>query len=137
MVRILLLVPIIFVFLAGCAARGGPVLYPNAHLNAVGKEQAEIDIRECERLANEYIKTNSGGDVAGSTAAGGAAGAFVGGSVGAVTGNIGKGAGVGGAAGAAGGLVRGISKSSKPSQVYKNFVSRCLREKGYEPIGWQ
>lgn len=137
MIRILLLVPIIFVFLAGCAGRGGPVLYPNAHLKAVGKEQAEIDIGECERLANEYIKINPSGDVAGSTAAGGAAGAFVGGAAGAVTGNIGKGAGVGGAAGAAGGLVRGISKSSKPSQVYKNFVSRCLREKGYEPIGWQ
>ena len=137
MFQILLLVPIFFVFLTGCAGRGGPVLYPNAHLNAVGKEQAAIDIGECERLANEYIKTNPGGDVAGSTAAGGAAGAFVGGAAGAVTGNIGKGAGVGGAAGAAGGLVRGISKSSKPSQVYKNFVSRCLREKGYEPIGWQ
>ena len=54
-----------------------------------------------------------------------------------MTGNIGKGAGIGGAAGAAGGLVRGISQSSKPSQVYKNFVSRCLREKGYEPVGWQ
>ncbi|MDP2278053.1 MAG: cell envelope biogenesis protein OmpA [Nitrospirota bacterium] len=120
MFQILLLVPIIFVFLAGCAGRGGPVLYPNAHLNAVGKEQAEIDIGECERLANEYIKTNPGGDTAGSTAAGGAAGAFV-----------------GGAAGAAGCLVSVLAKSSKPSQVYKNFVSRCLREKGYVPIGWQ
>jgi len=137
MLRILLPVSIIFIFLAGCASRGGPVLYPNAHLKAVGKEQAEIDIGECERLADEYIKTNTGGDVAGSTAAGGAGGAVVGGAVGAVTGNIGKGAGIGGAAGAAGGLVRGIAKSSKPSQVYKNFVSRCLREKGYEPIGWQ
>ncbi|MDI6744991.1 MAG: hypothetical protein QMD07_06400 [Thermodesulfovibrionales bacterium] len=137
MVRILLLISIIFIFLAGCASSGGPVLYPNAHFKAVGKEQAEIDIAECERLANEYIKTNPGGDVAGSTAAGGAGGAVVGGAVGAVTGNIGKGAGVGGAAGAAGGLVRGISKSSRPSQVYKNFVSRCLKGKGYEPIGWQ
>lgn len=137
MVRILLLISVIFIFLGGCAGRGGPVLYPNAHLNAVGKEQAEIDIAGCERLANEYIKTNPGGDVAAGTAAGGAAGAFVGGAAGAVTGNIGKGAGIGGAAGAAAGLVRGISKSSKPSQVYKNFVSRCLKGKGYEPIGWQ
>lgn len=137
MVRILLLVSMIFVFLAGCAMQGGPALYPNAHLNAVGKEQAEIDIGECERLANEYIKTNPGGGAVGSAAVGGAAGAFVGGAAGAVTGNIGKGAGIGGAAGAASGLVRGISKSSKPSQVYKNFVFRCLREKGYEPIGWQ
>ena len=52
---------------------------------------------------------------------------------GAVTGNIGKGAGIGGAAGAAGGLVGNIKIIEKPSQVYKNFVSRCLREKGYEP----
>lgn len=134
MLKILLLISAFFILLAGCTSQGGPVLYPNAHLKAVGKEQAEIAIGECERLANEYIKTNPGGNVAGSTAAGGA---VVGGAVGAVTGNIGKGAGIGGAAGAAGGLVRGISKASKPSQVYKNFVSRCLREKGYEPIGWQ
>ena len=137
MVRILLPVLIIFVFLAGCAGRGKPVLYPNAHLKAVGKEQAEIDATECERLADEYIKTNPAGNVAGSTAAGGAGGAVVGGAVGAVTGNIGKGASIGGAAGAASGLVRGVAKSSQPSQVYKNFVFRCLKEKGYEPIGWQ
>jgi hypothetical protein len=137
MIRILLLVSIIFVFLAGCAGHGSPVLYPNAHLKALGKEQVEIDVTECERLANEYIKSNPGSDVAGSTATGGAAGAFVGGAAGAVTGNIGKGAGIGGAAGAASGLVRGVVKSSKPSQVYKNFVFRCLKEKGYEPIGWQ
>jgi len=137
MVRILLPVFIIFVFLAGCASRAKPVLYPNAHLKSVGKEQAEVDIAECARLANEYIKTNPEGKIAGSTAAGGAGGAVVGGAVGAVTGNVGRGASIGGAAGAAGGLVRGVAKASQPSQVYKNFVLRCLKEKGYEPIGWQ
>ena len=137
MVRILLLVPIIFVFLAGCAGRGGPVLYPNAHLNAVGKEQAEIDIGSANVLPTNISRQIPAVMRQAVRQQGGAAGAFVGGAAGAVTGNIGKGAGIGGAAGAAGGVVRGISKSSKPSQVYKNFVSRCLREKGYEPIGWQ
>jgi uncharacterized protein YcfJ len=73
----------------------------------------------------------------GGTIVGGAGGAIVGGAVGAVTGSIGRGALVGGVAGAATGLVRGIYKSSQPSPVYKAFVNRCLRDKGYDPIGWE
>ena len=26
---------------------------------------------------------------------------------------------------------------SEPNPTYKAFVDRCLREQGYEPIGWQ
>ena len=29
-----------------------------------------------------------------------------------------------------------MSGKSNPSPVYKRFVDRCLREKGYDPIGW-
>ena len=25
----------------------------------------------------------------------------------------------------------------EPDPVYRNFVEKCLRDKGYEPIGWQ
>jgi len=42
----------------------------------------------------------------------------------------------GGAAGATRGLIRGLFGNRGPSAVYKNFVNRCLREKGYDPIGW-
>ncbi|MCE5193877.1 MAG: hypothetical protein LLF28_00215 [Nitrospiraceae bacterium] len=135
--QIALLFSIILFSLTGCASQGGPVLYPNNYLKEVGKEQAQKDIEECELLASEYVQKNPGGDVAGSTAAGGVSGAVIGGAGGAVLGNVGKGAGVGSATGAAAGLIRGISKASKPSPVYKNFVNRCLKEKGYEPIGWQ
>lgn len=128
---------LILIFIGSCATRSVPVLYPNAYLKSVSKDQVEKDVEECERLADEYVAKNPGGDVAGSTVAGGAAGAVVEGAGGAVTGNVGLGAGVGSATGAAVGLIRGISKSSKPSPVYKNFVNRCLKEKGYEPIGWQ
>ncbi|HNT67696.1 MAG TPA: hypothetical protein PKK79_00920 [Syntrophorhabdaceae bacterium] len=123
-------------FLAGCASQG-PVLYPNAYLKRVGEEQARRDIADCERLADEYAGSGEGAQVAKSTAAGGAGGAVVGTAVGAVTGDIGRGAGVGAVAGAASGLVRGVSKASQPDPVYKNFVNKCLRDKGYEPIGWK
>lgn len=123
-------------FLAGCASQR-PVLYPNAYLKKVGEEQAQRDIADCERLADEYVRSDEGVKVAKSTAAGGAGGAVVGTAVGAVTGDIGRGAGVGAAAGAAGGLVRGVSRASEPDPLYKNFVNKCLRDKGYEPIGWK
>ncbi|HOE16760.1 MAG TPA: hypothetical protein PLX02_11245 [Syntrophorhabdaceae bacterium] len=123
-------------FLTGCGSQK-PVLYPNAYLNKVGEEQAQKDIAECERLADEYAGSSEGAQVAKSTAAGGAGGAVVGTAVGAVTGDIGRGAGVGAVAGAASGLVRGVSKASQPDPVYKNFVNKCLRDKGYEPIGWK
>jgi hypothetical protein len=28
-------------------------------------------------------------------------------------------------------------KSGDPDPVFKNFVNRCLKEKGYDPIGWR
>lgn len=124
--------------LAGCAARTqSPVLYPNNYLKSVGETQAQNDIEECSHMAEAYIKANPGAKVVGGTIVGGAGGAVVGGAVGAVTGNLARGASIGAAAGAASGLVRGLYRASKPTPVYKAFVNRCLREKGYEPIGWE
>jgi hypothetical protein len=34
-------------------------------------------------------------------------------------------------------LVRGALTSGDPDPVFRNFVDRCLREKGYDPIGWR
>jgi outer membrane lipoprotein SlyB len=114
-----------------------PVLYPNSQLKEVGEVQAQRDVDECLHQAEAYVKNNPAGKVAGSTAGGGAAGAVVGGAMGAVTGNLGKGAAIGAAGGAAGGCIGGLFRASQPSPVFKNFVNRCLREKGYEPIGWE
>jgi outer membrane lipoprotein SlyB len=122
--------------LAGCASHG-PVLYPNAHLKTVGEEQAQRDIAGCQQMAGEYVKSNPGGDVAKSTVVGGAGGAVVGAAVGAVTGNFGQAVGAWAAGGAAGGLFYGLLRGSEPSPVHKGFVDRCLREKGYEPMGWK
>ncbi len=126
---------ILMLFLTGCA--GGPVLYPNAYLQKVGEAQAQKDVAACEVLADRYVKSDAGLAAAKSTAIGGAGGAVIGGAAGAVTGNLGRGLGVGAATGAAAGLVHGIIQASEPSPIFKNFMIRCLQERGYEVIGWE
>ena len=115
-----------------------PVLYPNYHLEQVGDETAQTEIDECMRSAKEYgASSNSSGKVAKSTAGGGAVGAAGGAASGAVFGSVGRGAAAGAAGGAAVGCLQGLFRSREPDPVYRNFVERCLREKGYEPIGWK
>jgi len=130
-------------FLSACSARR-PVLYPNDQYNRVGKDVAEQDVAECMRKADAYVESgvveaDSAKKVGTSTAVGAAGGAAVGAVGGAVGGNVGEGAAVGAATGATAGLLHGLFGvgSSGPDPVYANFVDRCLREKGYEPIGWK
>lgn len=52
-------------------------------------------------------------------------------------GNVGRAAGAGAAGGATLGAVSGAFDADEPDPVFKNYVDRCLREKGYELIGWQ
>jgi len=125
----------VLLLLAGCATR--PVLYPNAHLKQVGEEQAQRDIAQCQALAEQYIQSDAGVAAAKSTAAGAAGGAVIGGVAGAFDGSFGRGLGMGAALGGAIGLVHGMFGAAEPSPVYKNFVTRCLTERGYEAIGWQ
>jgi hypothetical protein len=124
--------------MAGCATQK-PVLYPNAKYQQGGKEAAQRAIEECDRFARESGTAPGGGD---RTVRQGATGAAVGGATGAVAGAIGRrnvldsaaaGAAVGGTAGA----VHGATRSDEPNPVYKGFMDRCLRERGYEVIGWQ
>ena len=132
-----ILAGVLFLFLVGCAAQRGPVLYPNEHLKSVGEGEARRDIEECNRLAENYIKSQRGSEAAKGAAGGAVGGAIVGGAVGAVTGHLGRGATIGAAAGGTSGLIHGTAKEAQPSPVHRNFVDRCLREKGYEPIGWK
>jgi len=124
--------------LGGCASSQSPVLYPNAKLKQVGREQASRDIEECRKLADDYVQSTAAKDVAKGAAVGGAAGAAIGAVGGAVSGRgAGTGAAVGAAAGATAGAVHGAAKQTEPSPVYKRYVDRCLGERGYEVIGWQ
>lgn len=133
-----LLLPIVVVWaMAGCTTQR-PVLYPNYHLRMVGSEVAEEDIDACMALARQYgADEGKGEEIAKGTAAGAAVGGATGAAVGAVVGNLGKGAAAGAAGGAAGALTRGVIRSGEPDAVFRQFVERCLREKGYEPVGWR
>ena len=133
-------VPVLILFaltLIGCAASQRPVLYPNNHLKTVGNAQAQRDIDECMQTAEAYVKKNQESKVAEGAVKGGAVGAATGAAVGAVTGNFGRGLAAGAAGGAAGGATYGLFKAAEPSPVFKQFTNRCLKEKGYEPMGWQ
>jgi outer membrane lipoprotein SlyB len=124
--------------LLGCARTQHPVLYPNAHLQQVSQQQAAQDIDTCHQMASAYVQRSPGKDVASKTAMGGAGGAAIGAVGGAVSGGgAGRGAAIGAATGATAGALGGLVKQAAPSPIYKNFVDRCLRERGYEVIGWQ
>jgi len=119
-------------FFAGCAS--SPQLYPNKKLVSVGKDVANQDIKTCEDLADNYVQSNKGKQIA--TAAG--KGMVVGGATGAVAGlfshaNAGstalKGAAIGG-------TVAGTSAALSPDQMKRSFVNECLAERGYKVIGW-
>jgi outer membrane lipoprotein SlyB len=115
-----------------------PVLYPNAQLTAVGTAAAQQDIDDClQKAAATGYTSDSGGKVAGSTAVGAATGAALGAAVGAVAGRAGTGAAMGAAAGGSGGLIRSIFGTRNLDPVQQGFVDHCLKEKGYEVIGWQ
>jgi Glycine-zipper domain len=121
-----------------------PVLYPNAHLQSVGKEAAAQDIEACRQLAETAgAEADSGkaGRVATGTVVGGGIGAAAGAVGGAISGSVGRGSMIGAASGAVWGLLsslfRASTGSSQPNQAYTNFVNRCLQEKGYEVTGWQ
>jgi len=128
--------------LAACASGPRPILYPNDRLQAVGQAQADHDIAECRELAAN-AGASAGADkarrAAGGTAVGGAIGGATGAVGGAILGRPGTGAAVGAATGATAGLLRSVFSGGggQPSPAYRNFVDRCLRERGYEPVGWE
>jgi len=138
MVKQSALVVLLVWFVAACAPK--PILYPNVHYKEVGKDVAERDIEECSAMAKDAGATSSQGktgQLVGSTAAGGAIGSAGGAVGGAVIGHPGRGAMVGAASGATAGFLRGLFRRSPPSNAYKQFVNRCLNDRGYDPVGWE
>jgi len=121
----------------GCASKK-PVLYPNSHLERAGAEQSQRDIADCIQLAKTAdLEKSKSAEAAKSGAGGAAVGAAAGAAGGAIAGNAGRGAGVGAATGAIVGVSRGLFKASEPDPLYVNYVNICLREKGYQIVGWK
>jgi hypothetical protein len=130
----------VLVVMAACAGQPRPVLYPNAHLSAVGQAQADADLAECRRLAaaaGASAGSGQGEQAARDAAVGGAIGGATGAAGGAVLGRPGTGAALGAATGATANFMRSLFRRGEPSPAYRGFVDRCLRERGYEPVGWE
>ncbi len=122
-------------FAIGCAAK--PVLYPNAHRTQVGALVAENDVAECLAAAKSAgSEAGRARDVARKTFGGAAFGAITGVVIGAITGDPGRGAAVGGAGGGTAGFLRGLG-GPRPDEITRRFTERCLRERGYDPVGWR
>lgn len=122
----------------GCAPKR-PILYPNAHLEKVGMQVGQADIDACITKAEAYgagsgTGKDSGRNVATSAGVAAAAGAVFAAIVG---GNVGEAALASGGAAAAGSAVYEASKSDDPGAIHRNFVTKCLEEKGYEVTGWK
>ncbi len=133
--------------LAACAQTGPqsssakPVLYPNEPFNRMGAQAAQAHVQACEGKAVDAGLTPRIEDNAVARSA--AHGAAVGGTLGAVAGifnggisRVAENAAKGVVAGGATGAVSGSFNNDKPNPIYRNFVSRCVQEKGLEVIGW-
>lgn len=123
----------------GCASNPPrPKLYPNKHLDSVGAAQAEQDIDACMAKARENnVAENRNGEVGKKAAKGATLGAITAGAWGLIRGDAGERALAGAAAGAAGGAASGAFDSMEQSPIFRNFVQKCLSDKGYSVIGWQ
>ena len=121
----------------GCGAER-PVLYQSANTVAGDPVTQQQAIDECIALSQQTgVGRNQAAEMgkktAGSAAVGGAAGA----AAGAVRGHAGRGAAMGAAGAAAGGLTNQILKSGGLDDLERRYVETCLRERGYQTIGWR
>ena len=137
----------LFAVLAGCAATGPsspsakPVLYPNATLTRVGEAQGRSEAEGCmARAAQAGLTPNQKSNEVGRRAGEGAATAGVASAVGAlITGrssDVLRAGAAGAAIGGSAGAVSGAFHNDKVNPVYRQFVQRCLQEKGFDVIGW-
>ena len=125
--------------LAACTATPQrPVLYPNAHYNAVSPAQVRWDTDDCLELAHRSgVDATRDGEVGRKAAAGAVIGGVGAGAWGLVRGDAGERAVAGAAAGAATGGVKGVLDGERPNPTFQRFVERCLSDRGYDVIGWQ
>ena len=107
---------------------------------------AEVEIEECRVRAEQAGASGSGaeqaGELAKDTAGRAGAGAAAGAAGGAIRGNAGIGAAIGAATAASWGVVRGgfrwlFGARRDTTSLERRFVERCLRERGYDVIGWK
>ena len=118
-----------------CATR--PIVYPNEKLRQSGQAAVQADTDACLAEADEYLESGRVPELAKQTGEGAVVGGAVGAAVGAVTSSVGRGAAAGAAGGAAGSLAHGLWHWRDPDPAERGYVEHCLRQRGYDVIGWR
>jgi outer membrane lipoprotein SlyB len=123
---------------AACGMRK-PVVFKDDHYQEVGEAQVQQDVSDCMEVAKSEVGAGSGelGQTATRTATGTVVGGAAGAAGGAIWGNPGRGAASGAVAGFVGGLLSSLFGKKEPDPVYKGYVDRCLRQRGYDVAGWR
>ena len=104
-------VGIAFVIIAGCATER-PVLYPNGHARQVGRYAANRDVDDCMLRGEQYIdRLNRPDAIIEET--------------------------VTGTASLPASLMHDSAHRLNPNLLFRSYVNRCLRERGYEPLAWK
>ncbi len=133
--------------LSGCAATGPnspsarPVLYPNATLNRVGAAQGQAEVDGCiSRALAAGLTPDEKNNAVARRAGEGAATAGVASAVGALltgrSSDVLRSGAIGAAVGGSAGAVSGAFHNDRPNGTYRQFVQRCLSERGFDVIGW-
>lgn len=115
-----------------------PVFYPNSYMQQVGQYQAQRDTDDCFALADSYsVNRTRDGEVVSKATSGALIGGASAGAWGIVRGDAGERALAGALAGGTAGAVKGGVDSQRTSPIFQRFVEQCLRDRGYQVIGWQ
>ncbi|MEA9357665.1 hypothetical protein SHI21_15655 [Bacteriovorax sp. PP10] len=104
-----------------------PQLYPNQTLKDKGNEKAQVDINECLKESEDYLKTPEGEKLR-KSADSSSIGTAIGFGFGSGGTGVGLGVGVGGG---------GSRRLSGEEQVRRNYTNQCLVNRGYQIVGWE
>lgn len=124
----LITLSLILIAAYSCASKPSrPSLYPNQIAKDRGPEAAQLDIDDCLKEANNYLKTPEGEKLQ-KSANPSSMSTSVGFGFGGMGSGVGLGFGVGGG---------DRNRLSGEEQVRRNFTNQCLVNKGYQVVGWE
>ena len=127
------------VLLAGCASGPErPIFYQSSYEAPVDQARADRDIDDCMAAARRAgVSEQRDGEIGKKSASGALIGGVAAGAWGLVRGDAGERLLAGAVAGGATGATKGAIDSTKMNPTFKRYVERCLRDLGYEVIGWE
>ena len=132
---------VVLALTASCSAYR-PILDPHGKYKEVGKAQAEEDIDECSKEADEYLDQYKAERAAREAGRKAIIGGVIGAGSAALLGKTLRQGVISTAVGAAiGAAIGGLSVAGEdkvtPDQIKQRYMGNCLGQKGYSIIGWK